>query len=240
MNETFIPFGVHRDFTQSERKFIGMVGNPPTKREILERLEKDEIYMGKNPNRTFIYYQELGLIPTSKGRRGKEQTFDFWTHSLIKSIRRATQAGHSLYNIRLGIEASKGVRCKTRGLIANIIKRKQAYTPRSMLSMLGGYLGIPYYHTISPGGDGIEIFKIESKTPYNFFTLIKDISISVVKVIPLEEYGEIIKARAIDIAKKEGMLLQPEFVHSSLLSIDFPKTLFEQYDGFGFMEKEKF
>ena len=65
-------------------------------------------------------------------------------------------------------------------------------------------------------------------------------SVSVEKTIPLEEYGEFVKAKAIEIAKRDGMLLQPEFVRSAIMPINPPKTLFEKYDGFSFMKEEKF
>ena len=228
---------MHRKLTEDERKFIFSDSGPHVREEILKRLEKDEIYMGKNPRRTFIYYQELGLLKPS-GKKGKNPIFYSWNHLLIKSIRKARQAGHSLSYIKEGVEISKGGKCGDRGYIARVIGRKRAYTYSH--SQVGGWLGIPYFYTISPGDDGIKIFKVESKTPANYFTLSKDLSVSEEGHLTLKGYSDLCGLVAVDILKITGGLPRRDDFINALVPEIRPPGLFVKYDGLSFMEKEKF
>ena len=144
MKEGFIPEGAHRPLTEDEKKFIGFNSSVlHTKDSILKRLKEDGVYMGKTPGRTFTYYQEKNLIPKRMVREGRKMLFPHWVYWRIKSIRKAVVKGHSLSDIKNGIEASEGIRCEIRWLIPHIIGRDYAYTPGFSFSRLGGYLGVP-------------------------------------------------------------------------------------------------
>jgi len=230
---------MHRKITEDERRFLYLRGLT-TKKDILERLNKDEVYIGKNPNRTFIYYQEFGLLPKPVGRKEKKPIFPGWTHLLIKSIRKAVQAGHSLSDILVGIEISKGGKCEPEflGVIPHILGRERNFT--CSYSQLGGCFGIPYFYTISPGNDGVKVFKVESKTPHNFFTLMKDLNITEENHLSLEEFAEIVGLVAIDEIKLSTSLPRRDDIVDAIVPETRPPGLFVQYDGLSFMEEEKF
>lgn len=72
-----------------------------TKKQLLRKLKESGIGMGKNPNRTFIYYQEKTLIPKLRYRNSKHEIlFDSDIFFLIKIIREARQAGIRLLEIK--------------------------------------------------------------------------------------------------------------------------------------------
>jgi len=72
-----------------------------TKNDILKKLKDNGIGMGKNPQRTFIYYQELGLLPKCMARKGKIGVFPEWVYSQIRIIRLSQWNGHSLRDIKM-------------------------------------------------------------------------------------------------------------------------------------------
>lgn len=235
------PF-VHRVLNEDEKRFIWDKedGDLPTKDNILKRLKKDGVYLGKNPKRTFGYYQEFGLLYKPMGLKVKKPYFPGFTHLLIKSIRKAKDAGHSLSDILFGIEVSKGGKCDPnfRGVVAHQTGRERNFT--CSYSELGGVWGVPHFYTISPGNDGVKIFKVESKTPANFFTLIKDLNISEVNHLSLEEFSEIVGLVAIDMIKLSSGLVRQDEIIDAVIPETKPPGLFVKYDGLSFMEEEKF
>ena len=72
-----------------------------TKNDILKKLKENGIGMGKNPQRTFIYYQSLGLLPKCMARKGKIGVFPEWVYSQIRIIKLSQWNGHSLRDIKM-------------------------------------------------------------------------------------------------------------------------------------------
>jgi len=81
-----------------------------TKKEILSQLKRENINLGENPERTFIYYQEIGLIPKGKGflpSNKRVALFPDWTPRLIKNIKKCQQEGKKLLEIKKAFKESQ-------------------------------------------------------------------------------------------------------------------------------------
>ena len=77
-----------------------------TKKELLEELKKDDVDMGKRPERTIVYYQQLGLLPLAEKHelRRREVVFPNYTVRLIKDIRMHLKRGGTLAEFKKGME----------------------------------------------------------------------------------------------------------------------------------------
>jgi len=62
-----------------------------TRREILRHLKNEDVYLGKDPDRTFSLYQEKGLLPKPQGFRRNEPLYPDHTPRVIKGILFAQQ-----------------------------------------------------------------------------------------------------------------------------------------------------
>ena len=74
-----------------------------TKLEILKLLKMHKVDMGKNPDRTFTYYQLKGLIPYKTGVHSKNRKIALYpnnTFNIIKNIRSLQEEGKSLSEIK--------------------------------------------------------------------------------------------------------------------------------------------
>lgn len=71
-----------------------------TKKEIFERLKKEGIDLGKNPFRTFLYYQETGLIPNPEGKRKNAFLFPEHTVESVKCVYNLQKGGESIAQIK--------------------------------------------------------------------------------------------------------------------------------------------
>jgi len=71
-----------------------------TKKEIFERLKKDGIDLGENPFRTFLYYQETGLIPEPEGKKRNAYLFPEQTVDAVKLINTLQKGGESISQIK--------------------------------------------------------------------------------------------------------------------------------------------
>ena len=65
-----------------------------TKKEIIKQLKNEKIFLGKDPNRTFDYYDENGLLPKSVGYRQQSPLYPEHTPWVIKDILIAQQVGN--------------------------------------------------------------------------------------------------------------------------------------------------
>lgn len=57
-----------------------------TKKEILKQLKTNDVYMGKDPNRTFALYEERGLLPQPQGYRKNEPLYPDNTPWIVKDV----------------------------------------------------------------------------------------------------------------------------------------------------------
>ena len=167
--------------------------------DILKILEEEGVGMGRNPHRTFVFYQEKGLIPKPQSRTSKREAKFFRSVPfLIKSIREAVQAGYRLSEIEVGLELSRlgrdDIIKKMLGIDANC--KKVLWTGR-----LGGSRCSTQFHICFLCPNALKIIKVESTNPANYFTVENDIHAEVVKTFNLEEYGEAAKRTAIQEAR---------------------------------------
>jgi len=206
--------------------------------DILEILEEEGVGMGKNPYRTFVYYQEKGLIPKPKHRTSKsEAIFSNKVPFLIKSIREALQAGSSLSEIEVGLELSHQGRDDVIKEMLDIDAncKKVLWT-----GSLGGIRCYTQFYLCVLCTNALKIIKVESKNPSNYFTIKDDIHAEVVKIFTLEEYGETIKETVIQKAKTGEEFSD---LHSVLYGLYPPlrepaPTLYDKY-GPSYLEQVK-
>jgi hypothetical protein len=62
-----------------------------TRKEILRQLKTEKVYLGKDPNRTFTFYEERQLLPQPVGYRKSEPLYPEHTSWVIKDILFAQQ-----------------------------------------------------------------------------------------------------------------------------------------------------
>ena len=62
-----------------------------TKKEILKLLKNESVFLGRNPERTFEFYEENGLLPVSEGFRDDSPLYPDHTPWVFKDILFAQQ-----------------------------------------------------------------------------------------------------------------------------------------------------
>lgn len=81
-----------------------------TKKQILEYLERENVDLGSNPGRTFVYYQEMGLLPKSESFLPNNKTialFPNWTPKLIKNIKAYQREGKKLSEVKKVLDENR-------------------------------------------------------------------------------------------------------------------------------------
>lgn len=198
-----------------ERIEKGQSGGPGILlKDILEILEEEGVGMGRNPYRTFVYYQEMGLIPKSKDRTSRREiAFPPMVPFLIKSIREALQAGYRLSEIKVGLELSRLARDDVIKKMLNI----DANCKKALVNgLLGGIRGSIQFYICFLCPNALKIIKVKSTNPANYFTVEDDLHVEVVKTFTLEEYGEAVKTVAIEEARRIGEVPQLQTIMYNL------------------------
>ncbi len=134
-----------------------------TKKEIFERLKQEGIDLGKNPFRTFSYYQETGLIPEPEGKKKNSYLFPERTVDAVKRVYNLQKDGESIPEIKKRyedfslehMERQKKKREEIIILIDNALK-KEVFNAIDL---------IPYMenHNLLPNIDGINIKELLKK-----------------------------------------------------------------------------
>ena len=177
-----------------------------TKKQILDQLKKENVDLGSNPERTFIYYQQIGLLPHKKGSLpGNKRIglFPDWIPGFIKRIKKAQQEGIKLWEIKkafdkvgelLEIEWSRVLNLDNPEAIKKI--------HHHVLSK-----GKEMYHLVTVFyPDRIHWFKV--KISGIAFEIPEDFKILDSKTFRLEEYSEFVKKLAVKIAKEQHRILE--------------------------------
>ncbi len=183
------------------------------KKEILKQLKKDNVDMGKNPDRTFSFYREKGLLPEPIGFRKKAPLYPDNTPWIIRDIRfaqlvekrtvdeirRTLSTGQTFEREQfeiLGLKENplnifyKNVHhgkyhCADSDILVAI------YEEEIVLLLVEGIWG-----GIKDGQDRLN----------------SDIRILEKRTLTMEEYGEFVKEQAINRAMGEGMMLEEEYL----------------------------
>ncbi len=145
-----------------------------TKQEILDRLQKDEIDMGKNPSRTFIFYQQQGLLSSPIDRKGKLALYPDNIIDQIKRIKIFQKEGDSIAKIKSLFE-------KGRAKVEDIIKQAKAERINMIYKSLGIELSISDEKFLERYGDFIKKLAIEKMKNQQEFLEYNDITDALIK-----------------------------------------------------------
>jgi hypothetical protein len=173
-----------------------------TKKEILKQLKNENVYMGKDPNRTFAFYEERGLLPQSREYRKSKPLYPDNTPWILKEILFAHQVE------KMTIEE---------------IRRQQQsgslFDPDILESF--GLDALPlnfYYKTLYHGkyqSKNSDILVAIYETEIIFFLVEglrsnrqEHLKILQKKILTVEEYGEFVKHRAVGSIIGEGRILE--------------------------------
>lgn len=175
-----------------------------TKEQILSQLKKENVDLGKNPERTFVYYQELGLLPTQGKSHVSTQKrrllFPDWTPKLIKTIKRLQREGKKLKEIKTALGESQS--------LTKTLKKVLGLEPNEEIALYINYaVETEMTHCVVGAfyRDRIKWFKIEGVgSPWD---VDEDLAIADSKTLNYEEYGELVKNLAIKVAKEEQRTL---------------------------------
>lgn len=184
-----------------------------TKEEILRQLSRENVDLGKNPERTFVYYQELGLIPTkAKGNistRNRKLLFPDWAPKLIKTIKRLQEEGKKLSEIKAVLDESQAIHKTIREKLSldedeeldfYIDFGQDEYQDKEVkICVVGAFYS-----------DKIKWFKIENVS--SPFFIDENFRIVDTRTMTFREYGECIKNLAIGIAKENKRVLKNDDV----------------------------
>ncbi len=150
-----------------------------TKKEIFERLKQDGVDLGENPFRTFLYYQETGLIPEPEGKRKNAYLFPETTIDAIKLIKKLQQEGESISDIKkIYKNAMKSMEFESR----------ETREKKEVVNMV--------YEAFKDEVDGIENLKNMYQQNNNITKLHGD-DAEMIYVTLLEKYGDFVKDLAI-------------------------------------------
>jgi len=189
-----------------------------TKEEILKQLSRENVDLGKSPERTFVYYQELGLIPTKESgnisTRNRKLLFPDWAPKLIKTIKRLQQEGKKLSEIKASLDESQTIHKAIReklGLDEDEqvdfyidFGQKKYQNKEVNICVVGAFYS-----------DKIKWFKIENVS--SPFFVDEDFRIAETRTMTFGEYGECIKNLAITIAKENKRVLKKDDIVTAIL-----------------------
>lgn len=175
-----------------------------TKEEILNQLKKENVDLGKNPERNFVYYQELGLIPTKGNSHVSTQKrrllFPDWTPKLIKTIKRLQREGKKLREIKTALGESQSLTKTLKKVLGLEQNEETAFYINYMADRETTYCVVGAFYR-----DRIKWFKIQGVgSPWD---VDENPRIADTRILGYEEYGELIKNLAIKVAKEEQRTL---------------------------------
>lgn len=184
-----------------------------TKKQILEQLKRENVDLGSNPGRTFVYYQEMGLLPKSENFLPTNKTvalFPNWTPNLIKNIKAYQREGKKLFEIKKDLEES-GRTIKEWAEVLKLDSKEIRNITRHIIQEEGMHYLISVFFP-----DKIQWFKVDKFS--DPFHIAKDIQILDTKTLSFEEYGELAKKLAIEFAKKKHKILRDRDIELAIFS----------------------
>ncbi|HIJ55847.1 MAG TPA: hypothetical protein HPQ03_06955 [Deltaproteobacteria bacterium] len=194
-----------------------------TKKEILKLLKNESIFLGRNPDRTFDFYEENGLLPVPEGFRSDSPLYPDHTPWVFKDILFAQQVGKRTMEeikreFRQGIDADNGL----------FLKLELADTPLNIYhkQKLHGRYGskdsdvlVAIYETeiifFLVEGFRESFVPIPDKS-HDSFRIVKK------KVISMEAYGEYVKDQAVKCITGEGRILEETYLFEVLFGGNLP------------------
>jgi len=175
-----------------------------TKKEILDQLKQEKIHLGRNPERTFVYYQELGLLPTKRkdftSTKDRMLLFPDWTPKVIKTIKRLQREGKKLKEIKTALDEAQGLTKTLKKVLGLEQNEETAFYVNYLVERETRYCVIGAFYR-----DKIKWFRIEGVgSPWD---VDENLRIADSKTLDYEEYGDMVKKLAINIAKEEHRAL---------------------------------
>ena len=187
-----------------------------TKKEILEKLEKKGIFLGRsNPSRTFDFYRQLGLIDRQEIFRTKiKGTFTVVypdnTVDLLTNIHRYVREGKGLSEIKKGLQASRGYRREW----IQALKLDPSGIESIRIHMVRQdemhYFVLVFY------ADEVHMFKVSGMA--GLFPVEKNVKVLDKRFLSWEEFGETVKKVAIQFAKEKRVMIKDRDIILALFS----------------------
>ncbi len=184
-----------------------------TQKEIIKQLKRENVDMGKNPARTFLFYLDKGLLPAPSGFRKKEPLYPANTPRIIREIRYAQQVEkRTVEEIKSAWESGEKLHKENFELLGLSSKPLNIYFKSAnhgkYYSSSSDIIVAVYEHQIvlllveglrggdfnSLGGYKLAIDIIEKKT------------------ISMEAYGEFIRHQAMKRITGDGKILEEEYL----------------------------
>ena len=188
-----------------------------TKKEILKQLRYENVYLGKDPNRTFAFYEENGLLPKSQGFRKKEALYPHNTPWIIKEILFAQQVEkRTVEDIKRERNSGGEVRAEalTRlGLEEEPLNFYHKHIHHGKYQTRDSDILVAIYNT------EIIIFLVEGLWGGFFRSQQiepRDLRILKKTVISMEEYGDFVKNQAVRRITGEGKILEETYLFEAL------------------------
>ncbi len=184
-----------------------------TKKEILKLLKNENIFLGRNPDRTFDFYEENGLLPRSEGFRNDFPLYPDHTPWVVKDIILAQQVGKRTMEeikreFRQGMDADQDLFLRL-GLDEpplNIYHKQKLhgrYGSKDSDVLVAIYKNRMIVFLVEGFRDGTIPTTVESDP---------SLRIILKKAISMEEYGEYVKDQAIKCIIGEGRILEETYL----------------------------
>ena len=188
-----------------------------TVKEILKQLRSEDVYLGKDPHRTFRFYEEKGLLPEPEGFRRNEPLYPENTPWVIKDILFAQQVEKRTVD-DIVREQRQGNQMRTEAL-------KSLGLEEAPLNFYTKHVYHGKYHSkdsdilVAIFRTEMVIFLLEGlwggffrspNTESRKLRVLKKVTVT------LEEYGEYVKYQAIRKIAGEGKLIEDTYLFETL------------------------
>ena len=188
-----------------------------TVKEILKQLRSENVYLGKDPHRTFRFYEERGLLPEPEGFRKNEPLYPENTPWVIKNILFAQQVEKRtvediIREQRSGNEM-RAEALQALGLEEEPLNFYTQHVYHGKYQTKDSDILVAIYKT------EIVIFLLEGlwgglfhspHTEFRKLRVLKKVTLS------LEEYGEYVQYQAVRKITGEGKLLEETYLFETL------------------------
>lgn len=185
-----------------------------TKKEILGQLKNSNVSLGKNPERTFVYYQEMELVPKGKtflSTNKRVALFPDWVPTLIKNIKKYQREGKKLSEIKKALDESRRMRKELKEALGLQDEKEEPSFQTSLIREEEMHYLISAFYP-----DKIKFFKVDRIV--DPFHITKDLQVLEQKTLNLEEYAELVKRLAIKLAKEKHKILRDQDIKLSIFS----------------------
>jgi len=185
-----------------------------TKEQILTQLKKENVDLGKNPQRTFVYYQEMGLLPI-QGKshvsiQKRRVLFPDWTPKVIKTIKKLQREGKKLRDIKAALDESESSIKNLKKVLGLKDNEETSFYVNYLVERETRHCVIAAFYR-----DRIQWFRIHGVA--SFWDVDDKLRIADSKTLNYEEYGDMVKKLAINIAKREQRALTEKDINLMVL-----------------------